>query len=86
MQIRKAPKPLGMTGLSNGLDTTNWPWTHLYRARVPPWGVNRADATCVSPSHFSAKNLTTRISRHPPLSDDVSHNSILVDIGEYGCL
>jgi len=38
MQIRKGPKPLGMTGLANGLDSANWPWTHLDRARRPPMG------------------------------------------------
>jgi hypothetical protein len=90
MQIRNHPKPLGMTGMSNALDTL---WTHQYRARVPPWGVNRADATCVnisnfftkkSPSNFSTKNVTTRINPHPPPLSDVSHNSILVDIGVYG--
>jgi hypothetical protein len=84
MQIRNRAKPLGMTGLSNGLDTANWPWTHQYRARVPPWGVSRADALCVSTSHFSAKNVTTRINPHPPPSNDVSHNSSEVDIGVYG--
>ena len=65
MQIRNHPKPLGMTGLSSGLDTANWPWTHQYRARVPPWGVNRADALCVSTSHFLAKILTTKNSPPP---------------------
>jgi hypothetical protein len=82
MQIRNHPKPLGMAGLSNGLDTANWPWTHQYRARVPPWGVNRADALCVSTSNFcaqipstsnfSTKNVTTRINPHPPQSSDVA--------------
>jgi len=61
MQIRKAPKSLGVTGLANGLDTL---WTHQYRARVPPWGVNRADAPCVSTSHFLAKNLLTLAHPH----------------------
>jgi hypothetical protein len=64
MQIRSHPKPLGMTGLSSGLDTANWSWTHLDRARVPPWGVNRADALCVSTSHFLAKNSLTPAHPH----------------------
>ena len=81
MQIRNRARPLGMTGLSS---VWTHRWTHQYRARVPPWGVNRADALCVSPSHFSTKNLTTRINRHSPPSDDVSHNSSEVDIGVMG--
>ena len=82
MQMRKGPRSLGTTGLSN---VWTHRWTHQYRARVPPWGVNRADALCVSPSNFCAQipapsNFSTKNS--PPL-DDVSHNSIRVSMYVY---
>lgn len=79
MQIRNRAKPFGMTRLSNGLDSAGWLWTHQYRARVPPWGVNRADALYVSPSNFSAKKSALV---HPHRTTS-RHNSIRVDIGEY---
>jgi hypothetical protein len=97
MQIRRAPKPLGMTGLSSGLDTANWPWTHQYRARVPPWGVNRADALCVSTSNFSTKKSPLKFfhqnSDHhdqpPPTLIErrraiIQYEWIWVSIGDYG--
>jgi hypothetical protein len=95
MQMRNHPRPLGMTGLSNGLDSTNWPWTHQYRARVPPWGVNRADALCVSVSNFFTKKapqiFVAKFQALPPLPTPIERRRAIIQyrclcmsIGDYG--
>jgi hypothetical protein len=81
MQIRNHPKPLGMTGMSNALDTL---WTHPERVRVrvraPAGGKPRRRTMRKHLTFFGQKFAHP----HPPPLSDVSHNSSEVDIGVYG--
>jgi hypothetical protein len=56
--------------------------TPIPRARAPMGGEPRRRPMRKHLTFFRQKFAHP----HPPLSNDVSHNSIRVDIGEYGCL